>query len=383
MEKPNLSQIEGLVKNLDLVKHIAESGYWVSTKELCALFDLTIATATSLDTKALMYKFAWRNFVCTHVGRQNNTVFWQITSQSAEVLDGSDGVIGQPRTSDQIAVTTPDPEMLRQRPDFQVVLPPPPKPTAKPDLVIAAANMPDHKHAQIAPPAIVTNQSPAQPKIQAEPQKEPKKEQQLRAQSDSDDGVLPSYYALIDNFLPQPQLDRLLAYVAEKQDQFQPTTNSAKDPGYRKSLILYNFPEFSGLIRDRIRQIMPGVLNFLRIPTFEIANIEAQLTMHGDGNFYKIHNDNGSPETASRVLTYVYYFFNQPKVFQGGDLLIYDSKVENGYYVAAKSHKQIQPRSNSIVFFLSRYLHEVLPVSCSSRKFIDGRFTINGWIHKA
>lgn len=33
-----------------------------------------------------------------------------------------------------------------------------------------------------------------------------------------------------------------------------------------------------------------------------------------------------------------------------------------------------------IIFFLSRYMHEVLPVKCPSRNFADSRFTINGWI---
>jgi Rps23 Pro-64 3,4-dihydroxylase Tpa1-like proline 4-hydroxylase len=367
MEKPNISEIEGMVKTLDLVKHIAESGYWVSTKELCALFDLTIATATSLDTKEPMYRFAWRNFICTHVGHQNNTAFWQISSKSTDLPNGlnHDSAIGKPRSSDEIAMTNPSQPW--EKPDFQVAPMDSPMPIEKPPLIATVAK----KQVQVAPPAITIFDNT------------PKKEEQLRAQSDSDDGVLPSYYALIDNFLPQAQLDGLLAYVAQKQAKFQPTSNSAQDPDYRKSLILYNFPEYSKLMRERIAAITPGVLSFLRIPTFEIANIEAQLTMHGDGNFYKIHNDNGSPDTSSRVLTYVYYFYREPKAFEGGDLLIYDSKIENNFYVAAKSYKRIQPRSNSIVFFLSRYLHEVAPVKCPSGQFLDGRFTINGWIHKA
>ncbi|MGB8690572.1 MAG: proline hydroxylase, partial [Microcoleus sp.] len=34
------------------------------------------------------------------------------------------------------------------------------------------------------------------------------------------------------------------------------------------------------------------------------------------------------------------------------------------------------------VFFLSRYMHEVLPVSCPSKAFADSRFTINGWVRR-
>jgi Rps23 Pro-64 3,4-dihydroxylase Tpa1-like proline 4-hydroxylase len=63
-------------------------------------------------------------------------------------------------------------------------------------------------------------------------------------------------------------------------------------------------------------------------------------------------------------------------------LLIYDSKIENNFYVNADSYQAVEPRNNSIVFFLSRYLHEVLPVSCPSKAFADSRFTINGWVRR-
>lgn len=95
-----------------------------------------------------------------------------------------------------------------------------------------------------------------------------------------------------------------------------------------------------------------------------------------------MHNDNGSSETQNRELTYVYYFYREPKPFSGGELLLYDSKIENNYYVQADSFKTVEPRNNSIVFFPSRYLHEVKLVSCPSKAFADSRFTINGWIRR-
>jgi Rps23 Pro-64 3,4-dihydroxylase Tpa1-like proline 4-hydroxylase len=35
------------------------------------------------------------------------------------------------------------------------------------------------------------------------------------------------------------------------------------------------------------------------------------------------------------------------------------------------------------VFFPSQSEHEILPVRVPSRAFGDGRFTVNGWIHRA
>jgi Rps23 Pro-64 3,4-dihydroxylase Tpa1-like proline 4-hydroxylase len=186
----------------------------------------------------------------------------------------------------------------------------------------------------------------------------------------------------IDNFLTVEEHQRLVNYVFQHESAFVPTSTSTGDLDYRRSMILHSFPEFSQLVVNRIQAILPDVFRKLNLSSFPIAEIEAQLTSHNDGNYYKIHNDNGSPDTATREFTYVYYFYQQPKSFSGGELLIYDSKIENNFYVKADSYKRVEPRNNSIVFFLSRYLHEVLPVSCPSKAFADSRFTINGWVRR-
>lgn len=195
--------------------------------------------------------------------------------------------------------------------------------------------------------------------------------------------VWTAQYVQIDNFLSQEEKDQLLEYTWQRDSAFVSTgvtTNTLYYPDHRNSLVLYSFPEFSELISSRIRAIMPDVLRKLELPLFSISQIESQLTAHNDGNYYKIHNDNDSPETATRELTYVYYFYREPKPFSRGELLIYDTKFENNRYVIAESFKTVEPRNNSIVFFTSRYLHEVLPVSCPSKVFADSRFTINGWV---
>ncbi|BAY38769.1 prolyl 4-hydroxylase alpha subunit [Nostoc sp. NIES-2111] len=196
--------------------------------------------------------------------------------------------------------------------------------------------------------------------------------------------VLNSHYIQIDNFLSAEEHERLIKYVLANKSAFAPTSTSSTstDNNYRRSMVLYFFPEFAELIVNKIQKIVPDIISKLDIPLFNISQIESQLTAHNDGNFYKIHNDNGSPETATRELTYVYYFYREPKKFSGGELVIYDSKVENNFYVNAESFKTVEPRNNSIVFFLSRYIHEVLPVKCPSQSFADSRFTINGWVRR-
>ena len=192
-----------------------------------------------------------------------------------------------------------------------------------------------------------------------------------------------SEYVQIDNFLTPEEHQHLLDYVLQRESEFVSTQTSTQASDYRKSVVLYAFPEFSNLISQRIHHLFPDILSKLGLPPFQISQIEAQLTAHNDGNFYKIHNDNGSPDTATRELTYVYYFHREPKPFSGGELVVYDSKIENNYYVQAETFRTVEPRNNSIVFFLSRYMHEVLPVHCPTQQFADSRFTINGWVRRA
>ncbi len=194
---------------------------------------------------------------------------------------------------------------------------------------------------------------------------------------------LESRYLLIENFFTQSENEQLFNYVLQRRSDFVPTTTSTKAENYRRSLVLHSFPKFRELTVNRIKEIFPDVLNKLNIPIFSIAEIESQLTAHNDQNFYKVHNDNGSPNTATRVLTYVYYFYREPKAFTEGKLIIYDSQIQGKHYVKATTFKTIEPTNNSIVFFLSRYMHEVLPVTCPSQDFADSRFTINGWIRRS
>lgn len=194
--------------------------------------------------------------------------------------------------------------------------------------------------------------------------------------------VLVSDYVQLDNFLTPNEQRRLLDFVLNQESNFVSTSTSTGDLEYRKSVVLHSFPEFADLISRRIQAVLPDVFTKIGMQPFPIQQIETQLTGHNDENYYKIHNDNGSSDTATREFTYVYYFYREPKAFSGGELRIYDSRIENNYYVQADSYHTIEPRNNSIVFFRSRYLHEVMPIRCPSRDFADSRFTINGWIRR-
>ena len=207
----------------------------------------------------------------------------------------------------------------------------------------------------------------------------------VNSQQTQQTDVIVSPYLQFDNFLTEEEKAQLLAYALERESDFVPTgplTNPSQFFDYRNSLVLFYFSEFSEFFISRLQKVIPDVLSKLGMPSFPISQIEAQLTAHNDNNYYRTHTDNSTPPTATRELTYTYYFYREPKSFSGGELRIYDSRLVNSNYVKAESFKTIEPRNNSIVFFPSRCYHEVLPVNCPSKAFADSRFTINGWVRR-
>lgn len=196
--------------------------------------------------------------------------------------------------------------------------------------------------------------------------------------------ILPAQYIQIDNFLPAADYQQLLDYVLNSQSEFTSTgalTNSEYYPEHRNSQVIF-YPQYTQPVTERVRRLAPELMEKFDIPAFLIDKIEVQLTAHNDGEYFRFHNDNGSDMTASRQITYVYYFYREPKGFSGGELLIYDTRVEGERHFKTEQSQKVEPLNNSIVFFPSHYMHEVLPVRCPSQAFADSRFTVNGWVHR-
>jgi hypothetical protein len=181
-------------------------------------------------------------------------------------------------------------------------------------------------------------------------------------------------YVQIEDLFARHEVSQLLSYVAARKGDFTPSLAGGRyNVSARRSNVLYDFPPFSRLIVDLVRETVSRVLPLLGVRPFAVGAVEAQLTAHHDGDYFTPHTDSGTADTASRKITYVYYFHRQPRRYRGGDLDLFPDSPH---------HCRIEPKCNSIVFFPSDYLHRVSPVVCKSRHFVDGRFTVNGWIHK-
>lgn len=198
----------------------------------------------------------------------------------------------------------------------------------------------------------------------------------------SDDGMVKSPYALIENFVEPAVHRELLDFVVAQARDFVPSSVSTNDADYRHSLVLHNFPKFAAMFRERVRSLVPRLIKAFAMEEFAVGDVECQLTAHNDGDYFHVHNDNGSTDTHERTISYVFYFHNTPKAFSGGEFRLYHSRIINGRYERADFAADIEPKDNSILFFPSHCHHEVLPVRCASQSFADSRFTINGWVRR-
>lgn len=179
------------------------------------------------------------------------------------------------------------------------------------------------------------------------------------------------------NILGEAVNHDLYRLVLSKREYFthSKTSPSKVYPDWRKSTVIYDdqLVDVATKLEREIRLRLPEVMAALQIPAFEIGSFEIQLTSHNDGEYYKWHTDSGSPDTAARVITFVYYLHSLPRKFRGGELLI---------HLPDQQHVTIEPENDSMVFFRSRTKHEVKEVICESQQFEDGRFTFNGWIRR-
>ncbi|MFO1399263.1 MAG: 2OG-Fe(II) oxygenase [Burkholderiales bacterium] len=189
----------------------------------------------------------------------------------------------------------------------------------------------------------------------------------------------PSTALVWSHVLPSALNASLLDAAVEHQSEFEPTETEDDAEDYRRSLLWAMSDSWRQAVVDRLLELEAAIKDFYQLRRFRLSSVESQFTTHNDGNFYKVHNDNGTPRTSDRAITFVYYLCKEPQPFTGGQLRIYDSIIKGVQWCQGDTFFDLQPTNNTLVVFLSRYYHEVLRVACPSGAFDDGRFTVNGW----
>jgi SM-20-related protein len=200
---------------------------------------------------------------------------------------------------------------------------------------------------------------------------------------------LPARCVVLDEFLAPQELEELTRFTLAHENDFQVSEvlsphaeGGVVNYDHRRSRLLMDLERHEDVMLERIKSVLPQVLKKLDMEEFEIAGVEAQITASNDGDFFRFHCDNASDVVASRHLTFVYFFHREPRQFEGGELRIHDSRLEDGHYVSQRSYQTIVPQQNQIVFFPCELMHEITAVKCPSQHFGDSRFTMNGWLRQ-
>lgn len=190
---------------------------------------------------------------------------------------------------------------------------------------------------------------------------------------------------VMDEFLGQQELEELICYALEHEAEFKNSEvispNASRgviDYEHRRSRVLMDLGKHQEKVLKRIQGVLPRVFDRLGIEEFPVARTEAQITASNDGDFFSHHIDNGHEIISSRRITFVYFFHREPRQFGGGELRLHDSRGNS----PTSSYQSIVPQQNQIVFFPCSVLHEITQVECPSGAFADGRFTLNGWLHR-
>ena len=190
----------------------------------------------------------------------------------------------------------------------------------------------------------------------------------------------PAPFVQFDDFF-SPELNRQsLAYAISKRDAFRPTELQAADQyeKQRSTLVTYDVGAPGEAMRAAVREQLVWLCARLNMPVFEIEFIQLKIAAYSTGDFFKAHQDNGLSHPGRRI-SFVYYFHQEPKPYQGGDLLLYESRFSPRAHVRSV-FTRIVPENNAIVFFPSEYFHEVLPVQTLMQNFSSIRFTLAGHI---
>jgi Rps23 Pro-64 3,4-dihydroxylase Tpa1-like proline 4-hydroxylase len=191
-------------------------------------------------------------------------------------------------------------------------------------------------------------------------------------------------YALICGWLGKQRVEQLLLFAQSNERRFEDTETMHGEEGRlertRRVSKRISLGDLKAELSANVVDLLPVVFERLGIKPFIPSKIEVELVAHGDGAFFLRHIDTLTHrEGRRRIISAVYYFHALPKAFSGGALRLY-SPAASGQQ---SNFVDIAPDYDTLIFFPSFFPHEVLPVKCASRHFLDSRFAINFWIHRS
>lgn len=193
-------------------------------------------------------------------------------------------------------------------------------------------------------------------------------------------------HIVIENFLGTEIAGNMLRYTVERHDEFKPAAvNNPEfraqtlDRESRNCLRREGVGPFTTTLKGAIGAILHDAIAALHILGQPGKDLEFETCAYGDGAFFAPHIDI-SVAAPRRVLSSVYYFYGEPRGFEGGLLQFF------GWPIAAARAEttkvEIVPHHDSLVVFPSMLRHQVTSVVCPSGMWRDYRFSVNCWAHR-
>jgi SM-20-related protein len=171
-------------------------------------------------------------------------------------------------------------------------------------------------------------------------------------------------HIILRHFLP-PETDAAVRALASNESLYGPATVTG-DATWRSGRVAHieGRPE-ARAVAEAVLRAVPGVCYALRVDEFAPSRCEVQMSCYGEGDKFRPHTDNGSPDAATRVLSWVIYLdLVTPRQWWG--VLKFGDEV-------------IVPEDGMAIFFPSGEVHEVGDVMAPD-EWAARRHTVNGWV---
>ena len=199
-------------------------------------------------------------------------------------------------------------------------------------------------------------------------------------------------YHIFPQFLHDGQHEALLRLALASEPDFASATIVARgeeivEPGQRASRKRKGgLGALKEMFSEKVRGAAALMFAKTGVPQAQIWKLELELVAHNDGDHFGRHIDTltGDPARddeagrSARLLSGVYYFYQEPRGFTGGELRVHRFGGDGG----PGNFIDVDPAQNSFVVFPSFASHEVLEVDCPSGLFERSRFSVNCWIHR-
>ena len=194
-------------------------------------------------------------------------------------------------------------------------------------------------------------------------------------------GVWPAPFVRVENFLPRTEQERVLAIALSLAPRFRKARlgrgeHRRVNESKRRGLAIESVgcEALHGLLAPRIAPLLSSIQERLRLGPKAPRFTQLALAAYPHGGFGVAHSDGGPRAYPQLRLNAVYFFHRQPLAFAGGDLLLYDTDIENGT-PSRFAFSRIAPTSNSLVLLPPSYFHAVTQVASRSRALHDARLS--------